>query len=60
VEEEIDLRQYVDVIRRWLWLIVLSTVLAGGTAYFVSLNKDSTERTLGLIGQSWLKQAGPA
>ena len=38
MEEEIDLRQYVDVIRRWLWLIVLSTVLAGGTAYFVSLN----------------------
>ena len=33
-----ELRQYFAVIWRWLWLIVLGTLLAGGTAYVVSLN----------------------
>jgi uncharacterized protein involved in exopolysaccharide biosynthesis len=36
VDEEIDLRQYVDVIRRWLSLIILGTVLAAVTAFAVS------------------------
>ena len=35
--EGIELRAYLAVIRRWLWLIVLGTVLAGGTALTVSL-----------------------
>ena len=34
--EGIELRAYLAVIRRWLWLIVLGTVLAGGTALIVS------------------------
>ena len=33
-----ELRQYFAVIRKWLWLIVLGTVLAGGTAFVVSRN----------------------
>ena len=35
-----ELRQYFSVIWKWLWLIVLGTLLAGGTAYMVS--KDVT------------------
>jgi non-specific protein-tyrosine kinase len=37
MEEEIDLRQYIEVLRRWVWLIVLGTVLAALTAFVVSL-----------------------
>ncbi len=33
-----ELRQYVSVIWKWLWLIALGTALAGGTAYVVSKN----------------------
>lgn len=33
-----ELRQYFAVIWRWLWLIVLGVILAGGTAYVVSDN----------------------
>jgi len=33
-----ELREYVGLIRKWLWLIVLCTLLAGGIAYFVSKN----------------------
>ena len=35
--EGIELRAYLAVIRRWLWLIVLGTFLAGATALIVSL-----------------------
>ena len=38
MEETIELRQYLFIIRRWLWLIILGTLLAGGTAYVVSHN----------------------
>lgn len=31
-----ELRQYIALLRRWLWLLVLATVLAGGAAYLVS------------------------
>jgi len=34
--EGIELRQYLAVVRRWLWLIVLGTFLAGATALVVS------------------------
>ena len=34
--EGIELRQYLAAIRRWLWLIVLGTFLAGATALVVS------------------------
>jgi len=33
-----ELRQYAQVLWRWLWLIVLGAILAGGTAYFMSQN----------------------
>jgi len=38
VEETVELRQYLSIIRRWLWLIMLGALLAGGTAYVVSHN----------------------
>lgn len=31
-----ELRQYLGILRRWAWLIVLGTLLAGGTAFVVS------------------------
>jgi capsular exopolysaccharide synthesis family protein len=34
--EEPELRRYAAIIGRWLWLIVLCTLLAGGTAFIVS------------------------
>jgi len=33
-----ELRGYFSIIWKWLWLIVLGTLLAGGTAYVVSRN----------------------
>jgi len=30
---ETELAQYIRLIRRWLWLIVLAAFLAGGAAY---------------------------
>jgi capsular polysaccharide biosynthesis protein len=33
-----ELRQYLSIIWKWLWLIVLGMLLTGGTAYWVSLN----------------------
>ncbi|MGC9356806.1 MAG: polysaccharide biosynthesis tyrosine autokinase [Anaerolineae bacterium] len=33
---DVDIRAYWLIVRRWLWLIVLAAVLAGGTAYAVS------------------------
>lgn len=35
--EGIELRQYLALIRRWLWLILLGTFLAGATALVASL-----------------------
>ncbi len=31
-----ELRQYITLARRYLWLILLTTLLAGGTSYYVS------------------------
>jgi len=33
-----ELLEYWKIVRKWLWLIVLGTLLAGGTAYVVSRN----------------------
>ncbi|MBU0494539.1 MAG: hypothetical protein KKA73_27615 [Chloroflexi bacterium] len=33
-----ELRQYAAIAWKWLWLIVLGTALAGGTAWIVSFN----------------------
>lgn len=40
--EEIELRKYLWMLWRWLWLIVLCTVLAAGGALFFSLRMDPT------------------
>jgi capsular exopolysaccharide synthesis family protein len=32
----VELRQYFGILRKWAWLVVLGTVLAGGTAFVVS------------------------
>jgi len=50
----VELRQYFAVIWRWMWLIVLGTVLAGGTAYVVSRNMTPIYRasTTLLINQA--------
>jgi capsular exopolysaccharide synthesis family protein len=50
----VELRQYFTVIWRWLWLIVLGTLLAGGTAYLVSRNMTPIYRasTTLLINQA--------
>jgi capsular polysaccharide biosynthesis protein len=32
----VEVRRYTTLIRRWLWLIVLCAILAGGTAYVAS------------------------
>lgn len=31
-----ELRHYINLLRKWLWLIVLCTVIAGATAFFIS------------------------
>lgn len=35
-----ELRQYVTLLRKWVWLIILCTVLAGTVAYIVSRNSQ--------------------
>ena len=37
MEEEIDLRVYIDVLLRWWWLIIAGAVVTGVTALIVSL-----------------------
>lgn len=34
-----ELREYIAILWRWAWLILLGVVLAGGTAYLVSINQ---------------------
>ncbi len=34
--EEIELRQYFEILRKWMWLIVLTTVIAGASAFLTS------------------------
>jgi uncharacterized protein involved in exopolysaccharide biosynthesis len=50
VEEEIDLRQYIDALLRWWWLIVLGALLAGAGAFLVStLISPTYEATAGVV-----------
>ena len=50
MEEEIDLRQYIDVLLKWWWLIVLGALLAGGSAFLVSsLMSPTYEVTAGVV-----------
>ena len=36
--DDLELRVYFHLFRKWLWLILLGTLLTGGTAYLVSIN----------------------
>jgi uncharacterized protein involved in exopolysaccharide biosynthesis len=50
MEEEIDLRQYIDVLLKWWWLIALAALLAGGSAFLVSSTMSPTyEATAGVV-----------
>ncbi len=31
-----DLRNYINLVRKWLWLVVLCSLLAGAVTFFVS------------------------
>ena len=31
-----EIRRYLEVLKRWIWLVFLSMILAGGAAYFIS------------------------
>ena len=49
-----DLRRQGQVVRSWLWLLVVGVLLAGGTAYLVSssLPKVYEAQVTLLVGQS--------
>ena len=49
-----ELRQYFALLRKWLWLVILAAVLAGGSAYVVSDRRPSTYQatTVLLINQA--------
>jgi uncharacterized protein involved in exopolysaccharide biosynthesis len=50
MEEEIDLRQYIDVLIKWWWLIALAALLAGGSAFLVSSMMSPTYKaTAGVV-----------
>lgn len=42
---EVDLRRYSSVLRKWLWLLILSTILAAGASYYASLSIPPIYRT---------------
>jgi capsular polysaccharide biosynthesis protein len=49
-----ELRQYVNIIWKWLWLIVLATVIAAGSSYYASRSMPriyQTSTTL-MVGQT--------
>ena len=49
-----DARQTLNVLRRWLWLLIASVLLAGGAAYLVSnsLTKLYDASVTLIVGQS--------
>ena len=44
-----ELRQYFAVVWKWLWLIVLGTLLAGGTAYLMSRDQTPIYRATAML-----------
>ncbi|MFH1475068.1 MAG: hypothetical protein ABIG85_04335, partial [Chloroflexota bacterium] len=52
--QTVDLRRQGQVVRSWLWLLIVGTLLAGGTAYLVSsaLPKVYEARVTLIVGQS--------
>ena len=50
MEEEIDLRIYIDILLRWWWLIALGTILTGLVAFGVtSMMTPMYEATAGVV-----------
>lgn len=50
MEEEIDLRIYIDILLKWWWLIVLGAILVGGGAYvFTALQPRVYQATAGVV-----------
>ncbi len=50
MEEEIDLRIYIDILLKWWWLIALAAIVVAGGAFFVSsLMPPVYEATAGLV-----------
>ncbi|MDQ7030311.1 MAG: polysaccharide biosynthesis tyrosine autokinase [Ardenticatenia bacterium] len=45
--QEIDLREYLFILKRWFWAIVLSAILAAATAFFVSSQQQPVYRASG-------------
>lgn len=44
-----DLREYVSLLWRWLWLIILGTVIAGAAAFLVSQNQAPVYRSSSIL-----------
>ena len=49
-----ELRQYISIVWKWLWLIVLATVIAGGSSYYASRSMPSIYQasTTLMVGQT--------
>ncbi len=39
-----EIKQYIAILRRWAWLILLGAVISGTVAYVVSINQDRVYR----------------
>lgn len=39
-----ELRMYLDVLRRWAWLIIVGCIIAGLSAYYISKNQEPVYR----------------
>ncbi|MDI7277664.1 MAG: Wzz/FepE/Etk N-terminal domain-containing protein, partial [Anaerolineae bacterium] len=56
----IEIRRYLELLRRWLWLIVLGTALAAGSAYVASrLSTPIYEASATLLISEGQKPTGP-
>ena len=44
-----ELRQYASLAKKWLWLIILGGVLAGGAAYMTSMNARPIYRAMSTL-----------
>lgn len=51
-----EIRQYVSVVWKWLWLIALATVIAGGISYYASIQQPKVYQasTKVMVGSSIL------
>jgi non-specific protein-tyrosine kinase len=39
-----EIRRYLEMLKRWIWLVILSIILAGAAAYFISNNMTPVYR----------------